>query len=87
MTCGGRNDVLEGGESFVERLVAELGLDGGERGGRAGPRGGVRGVGGVVDLVLVLDDFDLDHGCRMRWLIVSEQLPTFPRAVSANPEI
>ena len=64
MTCGGGHDVLEGGEAVVERLVAELGLYGGERGGRACPRGGVRGVGGVVALVLVLDDFDLDHGCR-----------------------
>ena len=85
MTCGGGHNVLEGGESFVERLVAELRLHGGERGGRAGPRGGVGGVGGVVDLVLVLDDFDLDHGCRCVGF-PSEQSSATPGRRSGNAE-
>ena len=83
MTCRGGHDVLEGGKPVVERLVAELRLYGGERGGGAGPGGGVRGVGGVVDLVLVLDDFDLDHGCRCVGS-GSERASAIPEGWSAN---
>lgn len=61
MTCRGRDYVLEGGESFIEGLVSELRLYRGKRGGGACPGRGMRGVGGVVGLVLVLNDFDLHH--------------------------